>query len=133
MNKEERNEYVLYRIESARDSFAAAELLLSEGFITSAINRLYYAAFYSVNALLVANKVEAKSHKGPRAEFLKHFVKENKVERDQGKLFSKLYDLRQTGDYDYLPDLDIEAIKKLSIEVRAFIDQICVLANSSLD
>jgi len=52
MTNEERREYVKYRIESARKTFEAAKVLSENGFWNSAVNRLYYAVFYAVNALL---------------------------------------------------------------------------------
>jgi uncharacterized protein (UPF0332 family) len=57
MNQDERNEYVRYRIESSHKTFEAAKVLAQNGFWNSAVNRLYYAVFYAVNALLVLNKI----------------------------------------------------------------------------
>ncbi|MGV8091885.1 MAG: HEPN domain-containing protein [Mangrovibacterium sp.] len=53
MTNEERNEYVRYRLESARKTYDAAKVLADNGFWNSAVNRLYYALFYAVNGLLV--------------------------------------------------------------------------------
>ena len=55
MTNEERIEYVKYRIESAYKTYDAAKVLAENGFWNSAVNRLYYATFYAVNALLVLN------------------------------------------------------------------------------
>jgi uncharacterized protein (UPF0332 family) len=60
MNQNERKEYVRYRIESSRKTFEAAKVLAQNGFWNSAVNRLYYAVFYAVNALLVLNKIQTK-------------------------------------------------------------------------
>ena len=60
MTNEERREYVKYRIESARKTFEAAKVLSENGFWNSAVNRLYYAVFYAVNALLVLNEIQTK-------------------------------------------------------------------------
>jgi uncharacterized protein (UPF0332 family) len=63
MTNEERNEYVKYRIESAHKTFQAAQVLADNGFWNSAVNRLYYALFYAVNALLVLNETQLSQAK----------------------------------------------------------------------
>lgn len=131
MKEEERKEYVKYRLESARHSLAAAKLLISKGFSSAAVNRLYYAAFYAVNALLVANNIETKSHKGSRTEFARHFIKSNKLNREYGKLFSHLHDLRQTGDYDYLPEFDKDTLNGLLIQTEDFLNTVTELTEDS--
>jgi uncharacterized protein len=55
MTREERLEYSKNRIETVYKTVDAAKLLAENGFWNSAINRLYYAVFYAVNALLVVN------------------------------------------------------------------------------
>jgi hypothetical protein len=50
MTSKERIEYVNYRLESAFKTFDAAKVLAENNFWNSAINRLYYAVFYAVNA-----------------------------------------------------------------------------------
>jgi len=49
---------VEYRLEQADESLKAAETLLKEGLLGSAVNRAYYAMFYSVLALLA---IDARS------------------------------------------------------------------------
>lgn len=62
MIEKDRIEYVQYRLESAYKTFEAAKILSENGFWNSAVNRLYYAVFYAVNALLVSNEINTKSH-----------------------------------------------------------------------
>jgi len=49
MTLSEKDEYVKYRMASARQTYEAAKVLASEGFWNSAVNRLYYSAFYAIN------------------------------------------------------------------------------------
>jgi len=72
MNDIERKEYVRYRIESARKTFEAAKVLADNGFWNSAVNRLFYAVFYAVNALLVLHGIQTKSHSATKSQF--HFI-----------------------------------------------------------
>ena len=75
MTPEERLEYSKLRIETAYRTFQAAKVLAQNGFWNSAVNRLYYAIFYAVNALLVCNEVYTQSHSGMRNQFSKYFIK----------------------------------------------------------
>ena len=63
-------------------------------------NRLYYAAYYAVSALLLQKGYPVKTHDGVVQMFGKHFVKTGIVDREMGALYSKLFSLRLTGDYD---------------------------------
>jgi len=124
MNDEARRQYVFYRMASARTTLEAAVLLGENGFWNSAVNRLYYALFYSVNALLVTYKIETKSHTATKGKFSQHFVKTGKFEKKYGKLFSELFDWRQKGDYSNIFEYDDETVKPLFGPVSEMIDAI---------
>ena len=62
MISEEKREYVKYLIEKAYQTYDAAKVLADNGFWNSSINRLYYSLFFAVNALLVLNDIEGKTH-----------------------------------------------------------------------
>jgi uncharacterized protein (UPF0332 family) len=44
-----------------------------------------------------------------------HFIKNDIVSKDAGRLYSKLFELRQTGDYDDLFNLSEEEAKTFDI------------------
>ena len=113
MTSEERLEYVNYRIKSAFNTYDAAKVLGENGFWNSAVNRLYYSVFYSVNALLVQNEIYANSHSGMRSQFSLHFIKTGKLDKKYGALLAELYDWRQKGDYDNIFDYDSESVRPL--------------------
>ena len=56
MTREERIEYTKLRVETAYKTYQAARVLSQNGFWNSAVNRLYYAVFYAVNALWFRGK-----------------------------------------------------------------------------
>lgn len=90
---------VRYRIERAYETLADARLLADSGRWNSCINRLYYASFYSVNALLLKNNYLTHTHNGCKSKFHSEFVKTGLISKDFGKLYSDLFDWRQEGDY----------------------------------
>ena len=91
---EERIEYVKYRIESSHKTFDAAKVLAENEFWNSAVNRLYYSLYYAVNALLVINEIQTKSHSATKSQFSLHFVRTGKFDKKYGKLLSELFDWR---------------------------------------
>jgi len=131
MTAEERDEYVEYRIKSAFTTLDAAKILADNGYWNSAVNRLYYAAFYAVNALLVKNELFPGSHSGMRTKFSLHFIKTGKLDVRYGKLLSELYDWRQKGDYDNIFDYNEESVKPMFDQVFEMISTIQQLIISS--
>jgi uncharacterized protein len=130
MSSEERKEYISYRIKSAYKTFEAANVLAETGFWNSAVNRLYYAVFYAVNALLVKNEIFTGSHTGMRTQFSLHFIKTGKLDKKYGNLLSELYDWRQKGDYDNIFDYDEASVKPLFGLVQEMIKIIELEINS---
>ena len=121
MTTEEQREYILYRIESAKKTFEAAKVLAESGFWNSAVNRLYYALFYAVNALLVLNNIQTKSLSSTKSQFSLHFVKTGKFDIKYGRLLSELFDWRQKGDYENIFDYDNDSVKPLFEPVEEMI------------
>jgi len=113
MTNKERREYAKYRIESARKTFEAAKVLSENGFWNSAVNRLYYAVFYAVNALLVLNEIQTKSHSATKSQFSLHFVKTGRFDKKHGRLLSELFDWRQKGDYENMFDYNSDLVEPL--------------------
>lgn len=133
MTFEERLEYVKYRIESSYKTFDAAKILSENGFWNSAVNRLYYSLFYAVNALLVMNDIQTKSHSSTKSQFSLHFVKTGKFDKKYGKLLSELFDWRQKGDYENIFDYDNDSVQPLFKPVKEMIKRIEEEINSTND
>lgn len=132
MTFEERMEYVKYRIESAHKTFDAAKVLADNGFWNSAVNRLYYSVFYAVNALLVMNEIQTKSHSATKSQFSLHFVKTGKFDKKYGRLLSELFDWRQKGDYENIFDYDSDSVQPLFGPVEEMIRLIEEEINNAL-
>lgn len=132
MTHEERREYAKYRIESARRTFEAAKVLSKNGFWNSAVNRLYYAVFYAVNALLVLNEIQTKSHSATKSQFSLHFVKTGRFDKKHGRLLSELFDWRQKGDYENMFDYNSDLVKPLLEQAVEMIELIEEEINNAL-
>jgi len=117
----ELNDYINYRLQRALDTLNDARLLAANERWNSSINRLYYACFYAVSALLYYHSIEARTHKGVRIKFMNEFIKPGLFDKEYGKLFSDLYDWRQEGDYSDFVSFDKELTPPLINQSEEFI------------
>ena len=124
MTIENREDYIKYRFNRAKESFEEALLLSENQKWNTAISRLYYSCFYAVIALLLKHNINTQTHEGARTQFGLHFIKTNKIDKSFGRLFAKIFDYRQKGDYGDLFDYDEEIVIPLIEQVKAFIDEI---------
>lgn len=71
-----------YRLNRAKDTLDDACILAEKNKWNSTINRLYYAANYSVTALLLTSDLRTSTHNGVKSIFSKHFIKTNVIPRN---------------------------------------------------
>ena len=124
LTEEERRDLVKYRLEKAYNTFAEIQVLLDNKFYRTAANRLYYACFFAVSALLINDGHETHTHNGVKTMLGLHYIKENKIEKAQGYLFKQLFNLRQTGDYEDWIDINEDNIRPLIEPAKKFIAEI---------
>lgn len=119
-----REDYIEYRFKKAEESFDDAIILAENKKWNTVVNRLYYSCFYAVFALLLKNEINTQTHDGARTQFGLHFIKTGLINKRFGKLYSKLFDYRQKGDYGDLYDFDEEIVKPLIEPVQNFLIEI---------
>ena len=122
---------IKYRISRSRETLIEAETMIKNGYWNASVNRIYYSCFYAVSGLMLRNGIESNSHKGIRKMFGLHFVQTGLVPIEYGRFFSKLYDRRQSGDYDDFVLYDEEIVMNFFHKAKEFIDRIIELTNSN--
>lgn len=134
LNDEDRREIVKYRLEKSLRTYNEAVGSIANGYVETAANRLYYAAYYAVSALLVSYKYEASTHNGVIQMFGKAFIKSKVLERRYGTIFNQLFSLRMIGDYEDRRFLDIEEdVKPLIEPTKELIDVVSVMAQEQME
>ena len=89
-----------YRMEQAGESLDEAKFLLSgEKSPRSIINRVYYAMFYAILALLIYEPYSSSKHSGVLGYFNSRFIKGGVFDREMGRWVNKAFELRQRSDY----------------------------------
>jgi len=124
LRKEDRNALVTLRLEKAKKTLIEAKDNIELGHWHAATNRLYYACFYAVCALLVQKGITARTHSGVVNQLGLHFVKEGLISEEQNKLYVRLFGLRQTGDYDDWIILQEDDVTPFVEPVQTFIEEI---------
>lgn len=132
MTEEQRIDVVIYRIDNAIRTLDEIKEHISNGFYNTAVNRMYYACFYAVSALLVAHQIEVKSHEGTRQKFGQHFVLTGIVPKELGKFYRIIFEKRSSGDYEDFISYDLESVEPLYPETHRFVYRIKELIDAWL-
>jgi uncharacterized protein (UPF0332 family) len=77
--KEWDEDLVGHRITRAHQTLEDARVLAKAGRWNACVNRLYYACFYAVSALLIMDGLSSSKHAGVRSLFNKQYVKTGKI------------------------------------------------------
>lgn len=117
-------DYSNYRLQRAEETIQEVEIHIAHKLWNTAVNRMYYACFYAVSALLIKEGVETVSHTGTRQKFGQLFVKTGLVDRPLAKLYTNLFDKRHKGDYNDFYDHDEKLVLRLYPLARKFIDRV---------
>ena len=100
LNDEERQILVNLEKEKALNTFAEMSVLRQAGLWNNIANRLYYAAFHAVSALLINDHHNIGSHQGAVIMLHQHYVKTGILSKEDGAFYSQLQTLREKSDYN---------------------------------
>lgn len=120
-------------IERSLNTLAEADALLQAGLAAGAVNRAYYACFYAAHGLLIAKGLEPKTHTAVRELLSREFVRDGQLDRSVARLYMRLFDMRQSGDYDVSKEIPIEHAARWSGDARLFVDTINALTRQRLE
>lgn len=123
LTPEERKAIIRFRIEKARKSFDEAKAVAGLGYWSLVGNRLYYATYYMASALLLDKGISAKTHAGTIHLLGQKIINSGLLDKAYGRLFSRLYELRQAGDYDDMFDATEQEVKPYIEKVSAFLNE----------
>lgn len=122
--KQEFIDLVEYRLEKARNTLSDAQKYIDQATLESTVNRIYYALFYSVNALLITKKLSFAKHAGVIAYFNKEFINKNLIPKQFGEFFSDMFKRRQRGDYQDFVKFEKVDVKKWLVKAEEFLNAV---------
>ncbi len=120
-------DYINYRIEKAKNTLNEIDILIENQLWNTAINRMYYACYYTVGALLLKIGIKTSTHAGLKHNFGQHFINTGIIDKSLGKHYSELFEKRQKGNYDDFIDFDKNTILELFEPSKQPIEKIAEL------
>lgn len=122
---EEKTTLIKYRLSQARESLKEADVLLREGMSKrSVMNRLYYAMFYALLALLQDKQLGSSKHSGAISLFDREFIKTGIFEKDFSKVLHRTFELRQKADYMEQTEVTKQDIDEIQPQALDFVNKI---------
>ena len=128
--KDQRLEMVRYWWSKALDSLASARREFEAGSYSFAMNRLYYASFYGVSAVLLERWQSFRKHSGVRVAFRRQFIKTGLLDTKWGQLYDQLFEDRQEGDYVVFLSFEPEYVRLQVEQCSEFLDRLRQLLSS---
>lgn len=117
-------EIIKFRLSKSANALEDAEALMKIEHWDSVSNRLYYAAYYSVSALIYQNGEKAKTHSGLKNKFHEIFIKTNKMTEQMGEIYETLYHNRHNADYADFVIFTEEEVAPLLEETKMLLQEI---------
>lgn len=123
MINERRATIAKYRLARAQEILVTGESLMDSD-LYSAANRLYYAIFCAMRAVLALESVDFKKHSAVISYFRQHYIKPEVFAQKYSELIGDSAQVRADSDYDdlYVPDRD--KIAGLTQEAESFLADI---------
>jgi len=106
-----REDLIRYKLERSGETLEEAKVMLQTSHLYGAANRIYYACFYAVSALLLSRNLSSAKHSGVLSLFNKNFVKTRLISVELGRFYSRLFDSRLESDYADLVAIDREEVQ----------------------
>ena len=115
---------ITLELEKSEKTLTEMEVQLQNSLWGMAANRLYYALFHAVSALLISDKHEVGTHRGAVNKFSLFYVKTGIFTPAEGRLYSQLQKLREDGDYNCSIDVDQSDVEGKVLPTRQLIAHI---------
>ena len=124
---EGQEDLIRYKISRAEETLDEARVMLQTSHPYGAANRIYYACFYAVTALLLTKSLSSSKHSGVIALFNRHFVKSGLISVDMAKFYSRMFDNRLESDYADWVEVEKQDIQEELVHAEEFVNAIIAL------
>ncbi len=123
MSQQDANRQITLLQLKAKRSLEAARRHIEDADYDFASSRAYYAAFYAIESLLLANNFSFSKHSAVIAAFNQHFIKTGAFPKEFSTYVARLFRQRQIGDYEVEVTIDsrdaVEDVQIAEIVVNA--------------
>ena len=92
-------ELIKLKIEKSLQTLGEVDSHIENGFLSTAMNRIYYAGFYIVSALALLDGFSTSKHRQLIGYFNREYIQSEKLDRSLGFTFQESYQKRIIVDY----------------------------------
>jgi hypothetical protein len=85
------------------------------------MNRVYYACFYAVSAVLLAEDRHFVKHAGVRSALHQYLVKPGRLSSDMGNFYDDVFRARLKGDYGQFVEFDPDLVRARLATAEQFV------------
>lgn len=124
ISEDDRQVMIEYRAEQADEAVKEVEILLNNGLLKLAVNRIYYGMFYILSAFALNNRFKTSKHQQLIGWFNKEFIKEKKVSPKYGDIIRRAFSNRSDSDYGVHVKFEKTEVEKMYEEMKDFISTI---------
>jgi uncharacterized protein (UPF0332 family) len=111
-------------LEKAAEKLRVAEILVAARAWDDAASRAYYAAFHAISALHLSRGNSFSSHAQSIGRFNKEFVRQGVFPSEFTATLTRLFEDRQSGDYDQAGVITEEEARRDAGDARRILDAI---------
>jgi len=115
---------VEHLLRKAERKLSTAKKLSELGEYEDTVSRAYYCIFHAAKAALALEASFPKTHEGTLKEFGLKLIKERKLPKELGTIFSDARSLRETADYAITPVIGLEDAKWSIEAAERFLKQV---------
>ena len=124
LTNEERKILVALELKKAQETYEQIGILINAKRLNGAANRMYYAVFHAVCALLINDGHQVNTHKGSHALFNQQYIKAGVLPKEYGQLYNQLQTMREESDYNCAYDVEIEELQQRLEPAKKLIEAI---------
>lgn len=124
------SEVVKQYLQEAHHALAVAEHNLDGEFYGTAVNRAYYAVFYTSTALLAAVGETRGKHSGVMSAFGRYFIKPGLLPKFLSEIYRRLLEHRERSDYVIFAETgrkeaeqDLQDARRFVAEAEAWLEK----------
>lgn len=129
MNEELKSSLIAHKISTAIHMLDEIKSHIHNGYYNTAMNRMYYACFYSAAALLIKLDVsDVKRHATVRNLFNLYYIKTGEFDKKWGTFYSDIMDCRAAADYEEFKSFTPDEV----IEMYALVEEFITLVSHKL-
>ena len=112
LTNDERTTLVALELRKAHETFEEIGILTAANRWSGAANRLYYAVFHAISALLIHDGHSVNTHNGSHAVFNLQYIKTGILPIEYGRLYNQLQTMREESDYNCVYEVEPEELQE---------------------